>query len=261
MRLLAALLFLIPLAWLFLASLSPQGESIPIGEQFLPAKPTLKNFGRLFQLLPVAQYTLNSLLVALLALPISLAISSWAGLGMARLSSGGQRRWIIVSLAVLMVPGIALWVPRFLIYRQLGWYDSIWALIAPSWMGTSPFFVLMFYRAFRRIPAAIYDAALLDGAGVLRTWWSVTMPMARTTIIAVLLLTFVIYWGDFISPLLYLRSGNLTTLPVALQSLQQMSRSDWPLLLAGAVWTMVIPILLFILLLPIINRLNQKVQN
>ena len=257
-RFMAALLFLLPLLWMVTASLNPQGAALPTSFQLLPSKPTLANYGRIFQLLPIGKYTLNSILVAGLALPISLVISSWAGLGMARLSRPAQRRWVVICLAVLMVPSIALWSTRFILYRYIGWYDSIWALVAPAWMGTSPFFVLMFYRAFRRIPAAIYDAARLDGAGVILTWWSITMPMARSTTIAVALLTFVVYWGDFISPLLYIRSENLTTLPVALRSLQQMSRSDWPLMLAGAVWTMLVPILLFLLIQPIINRGQRK---
>jgi len=258
LRLLVVLIFLLPLLWMVTASLYPQGEALPTSLQLLPSRPTLANYGRIFQLLPLGRYTFNSLLVVALALPITLVVSSWAGLGMSRLPRAAQRRWIVISLAVLMVPGIALWSTRFLLYRQLGWYDTLWALVAPAWMGTSPFFVLIFYRAFRRIPAAIYDAARLDGAGVLLTWWSVALPMARSATIAVALLTFVFYWGDFISPLLYLRSGRLTTLPVALQSLQQMSRSDWSLMLAGAVWTMLIPILLFILLQPIFNRGRRK---
>ncbi|MCA9924617.1 MAG: carbohydrate ABC transporter permease [Anaerolineales bacterium] len=254
LRLAAALLFLLPLAWMVTASLHPPGEPLPTSLQIWPVRLTLANYGRIFQLLPMGRYTLNSIMVVTLAVPITLVISSWAGLGIARLSKASQQRWIVLSLAVLMIPGIALWSTRFLLYRQLGWYDSIWALVAPAWMGTSPFYVLMFYRAFRRIPLGIYDAARLDGAGVLQTWWWITLPMARTTAVAVALLTFVLYWGDFISPLLYLRAGDLTTLPVALQTLQQLSRSDWAVMLAAAVWTMLIPIVLFLLLQPIFNR-------
>ncbi len=140
LRLLVAILFLLPLLWMVAASLYPQGEPLPTSWQLLPDRPTLGNYGRIFQLLPLGRYTFNSLLVVFLALPITLVVSSWAGLGMARLSQPAQRRWIVISLAVLMVPGVALWSTRFLIYRQLGWYDSVWALVAPAWMGTSPFF-------------------------------------------------------------------------------------------------------------------------
>lgn len=254
LRLLTALLFLLPLLWMLAASLHPPGEPLPTTLRLLPQHPTLANYGRIFRLLPLGRYTLNSLLVVALAVPITLVVSSWAGLGMARLSKPAQRRWITLSLAVLMVPGIALWSMRFLLYRELGWYDTVWALIAPAWMGTSPFYVLMFYRAFRRIPGAIFDAAQLEGAGVLQMWRLVALPMARTTAVGVGLLTFVFYWGDFTSPLLYLRSGRHATLPVALQTLQQLSRSDWALMLAAAVWTTLVPVALFLLLQPIFNR-------
>lgn len=170
---------------------------------------------------------------------------------MARLPRRSQQRWLILSLAVLMVPGMALWSSRFIIYRQLGWLDSIWAFIAPAWMGTSPFFILMFYRAFHRVPSGIYDAARIDGAGVLRTWSQVALPIARPTAIGMALQSFVFYWGDFIGPLLYLRSESHYTLPGALQLLQQINRSDWPLLTAAAVLIALFPILLLLLALPI----------
>ena len=92
---------------------------------------------------------------------------------------------------------------------------TLWALIAPAFVGTSPFFVLMFYRAFRRIPSAVYDSARLDGAGVLATWGRVALPIARPTAVAVAILAFVLS-GDFISPLLYLSDTSSYTLPVGL---------------------------------------------
>ena len=254
LRVFTAILLLLPLLFMVTTSLYPPGEPLPTTLRLLPARPTFVNYQGIFDLLPLWRYTFNSLIVVLLAVPITLVVSSWAGLGMARLSRPAQRRWIVISLLVLLVPGIALWSSRFLLYRTLSWYDTVWALVPPAWMGTSPFYILMFYRACRRIPAALFDAAQIDGAGVLRTWWSIVLPMARTTAVGVALLTFVFYWGDFISPLLYLRRGDKYTLPVALQTLQQLSRSDWSLMLAAAVWTMAIPILLFLLLQPIFNR-------
>ncbi|MFQ5419928.1 MAG: carbohydrate ABC transporter permease [Anaerolineae bacterium] len=235
LRILAALLFLLPLLWTAVASLNPPGVPLPTELPLLPERPTLANYGRILHLIPLLRFTVNSLLVTALAVPLTIVTASWAGLGMARLPRASQRRWVVLSLAVLMVPGMALWMPRFLIYRELGWLNRIWALIAPAWMGTSPFFVLMFYRAFRRVPTAVYDAARLDGAGVLAMWRLVALPMARPTAVGVAILSFIVYWGDFITPLLYLRSQSRYTLPVALQLLQQLSRSDWALLMAGAV--------------------------
>lgn len=256
-RLLAAILFLLPILWMAAAALRPLGVPLPQKLTLFSAVPTLENFSRVWELVPIGRYTLNSLLVVLLAVPITVVTSSWAGYGMARLPRASQRRWVVLSLAVLMVPGIALWFTRFLIYKQLGWLDTIWALIAPAWMGTSPFYVLMFYRAFRRIPAAVYDAARIDGAGIVQTWRQVIMPMARPTALGVGLLSFVVYWGDFTSPLLYTDSEQLYTLPIALQLLQQMNRSEWSLLMAAAVMATFIPIILFILLQPYFSRVGK----
>lgn len=256
-RLLVAIAFLLPIFWMVAAALHPIGVPLAQKLTLFSGLPTLKNFGRVFDLVPIGRYALNSVIVVLLAVPITLVSSSWAGYGMARLPRTSQRRWVVISLAVLMVPGIALWFTRFLIYKELGWLDTIWALIAPAWMGTSPFYVLMFYRAFRRIPAGIYDAARIDGAGILETWWRIILPMARPTALGVSLLSFVLYWGDFINPLLYTDSEKLYTLPVALQLLQQMNRSEWSLLMAAAVITTLIPILLFALLQPYFARVGD----
>lgn len=256
LRLATAAVFLLPVLWLFTAALHPVGQPLPT-TLTLSLDWTVENFSRVWQLVPMGRFTLNSLLVVLLAVPITLVTSSWAGFGMAQLPTVSQRRWVVLSLAVLMVPGVALWVSRFFIYTRLGWYDTILALIAPAFMGSSPFFVLMFYRAFRRIPPAIYEAARLEGAGVLAGWWQVGLPIARPTAVGVGLLSFVLYWGDFVSPLLYLRSESRYTLPIALQLLQQLTASDWPLLMAGAVLAIGIPVGLFLLLQPYFARLGS----
>lgn len=250
LRALLAFIYLLPLIWMVSASLHRPGTPLPQSLRLLSSAPSLENFGRIWNLAPIGVFTLNSLLITALAVPLTLLVSSWAGFSMAQLPRASQRRWVVLSLAVLMVPAMALWSTRFLVYSFLGWTDTILALIAPALMGTSPFYVLMFYRAFRRIPTAIYDAVRLEGAGVLQAWWLVALPMVRPTAAGVALLSLVFYWGDFLSPLLYLHSQDLYTLPIALQLLQQMTRSDWPLLMAAAVWATFIPVALFLLAQP-----------
>jgi len=256
LRLLVAGLFLLPIIWMVTAALRPPGSPLSSSIRLLPTRITLQNFSRVWQLVPLGRYLLNSLLVVGIAVPLTLVTSSWAGFSISQLPLSSQRRWIILSLAVLMVPGVALWSTRFLIFKILGWYNTIWALIAPAWMGTSPFYVLMFYRAFRRIPREMYESARLDGAGVLQTWRRIALPIARPTTIGVALLSFIFYWGDFISPLLYLRSEKYYTLPVGLQLLQQMGYSDWPLLMAAAVIATAVPLVLFLLVQPFFARVD-----
>ncbi len=257
-RAMAAFLFLLPILWMVSAALHQPGSPLPQTLQLLPRGITFENFSRVGELVPILKFTLNSGLVVGLAVPLTLVISSWAGFSMAQLPRASQRRWVAISLAVLMAPGIALWSTRFWVYKELGWYNTIWALIAPAWMGTSPFYVLMFYRAFRRIPGETYEAARLDGAGVLQTWAKVALPIVRPTAVGVGALSFLLYWGDFISPMLYLRSESRYTLPMALQLLQQMDRSDWPLLMAAAVLATAIPLILFILIQPFFARIDSE---
>lgn len=257
LRLLVLVLFLLPVVWMVAASLHPQGVPLPQTLHLLPVGVTFKNYSRIWQLVPMGRFTLNSLVVVGTAVPLTIITSSWAGFSMARLPRAAQRHLVLLSLIVLMVPGIALWFTRFLIFKQLGWLDTIWAMIAPAWMGTSPFYTLMFYRTFRRIPKAIYEAAYLDGAGVLHTWATVALPIARPTAIGVGLLSFIFYWGDFLSPLLYLSSQEHYTLPIALQLLQQMGRSDWPLLMAAAVTATAVPVCIFLFLQPYFAHLDR----
>jgi multiple sugar transport system permease protein len=227
LRLAVAALFLAPLLWAVAAALRPTGT--PLSTPFGSAQPTLDSFVRLFRVLPIGRFTFNSLRVVALAVPLTLITASWAGYAIARLPRFSQRRWVLLSLLMLMVPGVALWPARFLLY-----------------MGSSPFFVLMFYRAFRRIPPAIYDAARIDGAGALDTWRRVALPIVRPTAVAVAILTFILYWGDFLSPLLYLSDAHEYTLPVGLELLEQLGRTDYPLLMAGAVWATLLPLALLV---------------
>jgi multiple sugar transport system permease protein len=257
-QIIVVVVFLLPLVWMTATAFYSPGTALPTSLRLLPEQPTVSNFGRIFATVPMLRFTANSLLVVAIAVPLTIVTGSWAGFAMAQLPDRSQRRWIVISLAILMIPGIALWSTRFLLYKQLGWIDTYWAIIAPAWMGTSPFFVLMFYRAFRRVPTGLYDAARLDGAGVLRTWASIGLPVARTTVVAVALLSFVLYWGDFINPLLYLSSESNYTLPVALQLLQAMDRSDWPLLMAAAVWSTLVPVALFLIVVFYLNRRSRR---
>ncbi len=243
LRLIVAGLFALPLLFMALSAFRPVGQSLAA---FWPQPLTLDNFRRLFAALPITDFTLRSLLIVAVAVPLTVVTASWAGFALARLPRPAAGRWVTLSLLALMIPGVALWPARFLLYSRLGLAGSLWALVVPAFAGGSPFFVLMFYRAFRRIPPAIYDTARLDGAGVLATWGRVALPIARATTTAVAVLAFVLFWGDFISPQLYVAADRYT-LPVGLKLLEQLARSDYPVLMAGALWAMLAPLALVLL--------------
>ena len=245
--LVVAAVFLVPLLWLVAGSLRQPGLPPPRGVEWLPAPAAWGNYARAFEVVPLARYTLNSLLVAALAVPLTLVTASWAGFAMAQLPARTRRGLLVLAILLRLLPVTALWLTRFVLFARLGLLDTIWALIAPALMGSSPLFVLLYYWTFRRMPRGTVESARLDGAGWLRMWAQVAMPLARPTTATVAVLTFVLYWRDFITPLLYLRSEHLYTLPVGLRALQQLARTDWPLLLAGAV-VLTMPIIAVFLL-------------
>jgi multiple sugar transport system permease protein len=238
--------FLVPGLWVLAASLRQPGLPPPATIEWLPDPPAWSNYARIFEVLPLARYLGNSLLVAGLAVPLTILVASCAGFAMALLPPRTRYALLALSVVARMIPLTAVWLTRFLVLRELGVIDTILALLAPVWMGSSPFFVLIFYWSFRRQPAAVFEAARLEGAGALRTWASIAMPLARPAVAAVALLTFVQYWSDFMNPLLYLKSDDRTTLALGLRVLQQLDATNWPLLMAGAV-VMMLPVLLLLL--------------
>lgn len=240
-----AAVFLVPLLWVAVASLREPGTPPPAGIEWVPRSPSLESFERLATMLPFGRYLLNSLAVVAVTVPVTLLVASWAGFAIAQLDDLHRRRLVVLAVALLLVPATALWLTRYLVFRQLGLLDSLGALIAPAFMGSSPLFVLLFYWAFRRLPGELYEHARLDGAGALTIWRRVALPLALPTVVAVALLTFLLYWSDFLGPQLYLRSQESYTLPVGLRQLQTLDRTNWSVLMAGSVVLAIPAVLVF----------------
>lgn len=242
-----AALCLLPLVWMGTTSLREPGQPLPRTLEWVPEPVSWANYPAVFDLVDLWRFAANSAFVVVLAVPITLLVASWAGFALALLPQEWRMRVTLFSFAVLMVPLTAVWVPRFVLFNRVGLDDTPWALIAPSMMGTSPFYVLLFLWAFLRVPAEIFEAARLDGAGLLRTWAGVALPLARGTVVAVAMLAFVVYWSNYLDPLLFIRTTERQTLPFALQMLFQLARSDWPLLMAAAAMVTGPVILVFLL--------------
>jgi multiple sugar transport system permease protein len=227
--------FALPLVFMVSGSVRRAGEPPPRTVELLPDPIVLGSYGRAFELVDLGRYALNSLLVAAIVAPLSVLVASWAGFAITRL----PRRWanalVAASFAALMVPLTALLVPRFAIFRALGLTDTYVPLIAPGLLATSPFYVLVFAWAFRRLPRELYEASRLEGMTPFAIWRRVAMPLVRPVAVGVGVLAFVVSWGNFLDPLVYLFDADLYTLPLGLRSLAQLDRTNFPLLLAGAV--------------------------
>lgn len=227
--------FLVPLWLMIVASLRPLGEAPPQSVQWFPTSPAWGNYMEVFEVVPFARYTANSLLVAAIAVPLSVVVASWAGFAIARLPRRSRVFLIGVCVAVLMIPATSLLVGRVSVFRWLGLTDTPIPLMAPALLGMSPLFVLLYAWTTSRLSSDLFDLALERGLSPVATWWRVAMPLQRGTTAAVASLSFVISWGNFLDPLIYLYDGRWFTVPLGMRSLAILPVTEQPLMLAASV--------------------------
>ncbi len=226
--------FLLPLVFLVLGALRAPGSPPPTGLEVLVPQVTFAAFERAFGLVDLGRQLVNSGIVALLAVPLTVLVASWAGFAATRLTARGRRFVLGASLVALLVPLSALWVPRFVLFAKLGLIDTYVPLVAPALMATSPLYVLLFYWSYSRLPRDLVDAARLEGLGLFAIWRRVAAPLVRPTTFAVGALAFVFHWSNFVDPLLYLNDPDLFTAPLGLRQLKDLGPTDFPTLMAAA---------------------------
>jgi multiple sugar transport system permease protein len=249
--LVVVVLFILPLWWMVVASLRPVGLPPPNSIEWWPADPQWDNYAEIFRQIPMGRYARNSLIVVAVAVPMTVFTAALAGFGLSQMRNPWRNYLLILAIALMMVPGPAVWLFRYQLLRWLGLLTSLWSLILPSFAAGSPLLVLLFYWTFQRNPVELYEAARVEGASAWTTWLKVAMPTARPTVAAVTVLAFALYWNDFTNPVLYLYRPSTYTLPVGLQILKQLDATNWSLLMAGAVVTTLPMVLLFLALQPL----------
>jgi multiple sugar transport system permease protein len=241
-----AVLSLAPLVWMLSVSFMAEGAASRFPPPLLPAAPTLDNYRALFARTGMARHFANSLLVAGAITAGSLAINTLAGYAFAKLRFTGRERVFRMLLAALVVPAQVAMLPLFLLLKELGLVDTLSGVVLPSLASVFGIFLVRQYA--RGIPDALLEAARLDGAGELRVFATVVLPMLRPVLVTLAIFTFMAAWNDFMWPLIVLSDESRYTLPVALASLSREHVMDVEMMMAGAVVT-VLPVLLLFLLL------------
>ncbi len=242
----AAALTLFPLVWMLAASLMPAGEATALPPRLLPSAPTLEHYRALLGRLDLARYLGASAMVALGATAFSVTLNSMAGYAFAKLRFPGRERISRVLLAALVVPGQVGMFPLFLLLREMGLLNSYWGVVVPSMASIFGIFLVRQYA--EAIPDALLDAARVDGAGELRIFFQIALPLCRPILVTLAVATFMGTWNDFLWPLVVLTDDRLYTLPVALAGLFGEHVQDTELMMAGAVVT-VLPVMLVFLAL------------
>jgi multiple sugar transport system permease protein len=239
-----ALIVVLPLVWILLTSFKTDGDAIRNPYSALPnpfafdAYATIANGQQ-----PVFRWFLNSLAAAALQSAIILVTASLAAYALARLEFVGKRIVFGLIVATLLVPPVIFLIPNYLIVQNLGWLDSIWAITIPG--AASAFGVFFLRQFFIGLPAEIEEAARIDGAGDLRIFLQIVIPLARPALATLAVLSFLANWNDFLWPVYVLLSPENLTLQPGLSQLQGAYSTHFAIVMAGAVVASVPVLILF----------------
>lgn len=215
----AMFITLVPVYWMVNTSLKAQVEVFTTPPTFWPQNPTLDNYVNLFTRRHLGGYILNSIFIVGCAVLLSLVIGSLAGYSLARFGSRLQQNLDFWVLAPRMIPPVALVVPLFLILQQLGLINKKLGLILVYTAFNLPFVAWMMRSFFQEIPADLEEAAMVDGAGRLRSFWDIVLPLAAPGLAATAIFSLIITYNEFFFALILTSTPAAATLPVGTAAL------------------------------------------
>ncbi len=229
---LGAMVFLFPFVWMISTSLTSSSELFKLPPQLIPDPVNTSAYERLFADVPIMRWMFNSILVALSVTFLQVASSAMAAYAFTRLRFPGRDVIFVLFLATLMVPFQVMIVPLFIEMRYLGLLNSYAGLIIPEI--AMPFGVFLLRQAFLGLPRELEEAAFVDGAGHVRVFLTLVLPLSKPALATVAVFSFMGAWNSFLWPLIVISSPDLMTLPLGLSSMSSRFVTDWNLLLAGA---------------------------
>jgi multiple sugar transport system permease protein len=236
---LGALVMLFPFVWTVVTSIST-GAGLDATPSLVPQHPSFGAYLELFRRTSFGRVVLNSAIIAVGTVALQILTSALAAYVFSRLPFRGRGVVFGVYLATMMVPMQVLLVPLFVEMKALGLIDSYLGVILPGM--ASAFGVFLLRQAMSTVPRELDEAARLDGAGHLRIFGQVVMPLVTPAVATLGVFSFMNSWNAFLWPLVILRSPQLKTLPLALAALQGQYTTRWDVVMAGSVVT-ILPML------------------
>lgn len=225
-------------------AISPISMTIRKGANKIGAFPaTFQNYRTAWTSLPFDRFFLNSLIVAVIVTAGQVFVASMAAYSFARLRYPGRDKIFLLYLGAIMVPMQVVIIPNFILVTKLGWINTYTALILPVIFSTyCAYGTFMLRQFFLTIPRELEDAALIDGCSRFRIYWEIILPLSKPAIATLATFIFMINWNSFFWPLVVTSSVEMKTLPVGLAAFQGKYTTDWTLLMAASVITL-LPVL------------------
>jgi multiple sugar transport system permease protein len=242
MGLLIALMVL-PFLWMVSTSLKSQEYILQTPPQLIPNPVTLESYANLTERINLSRVFFNSVFVGVVGTIGQVLVSAMAAFAFARMTWRGRDIVFVLYLATMMIPGVVLVIPQFILVRSLGWTNTYMALIVPGLF--SAFGTFLLRQAFLGLPKDFEEAAFVDGANYFTIFWRIVLPLSQPALATLAIFSFMGFWNAYLFPLFVARRDEVMTLPVALATLQAGPRAltEWNIVMAGSV-VAVLPLLM-----------------
>jgi ABC-type glycerol-3-phosphate transport system permease component len=235
---------MIPFLWMFSASLKDEQTIFASPPVWIPRTLEWNNYVEALTVIPFHLFFKNTAIVTGVNVIGEALSCSLVAYGFARLRFPGKKLLFMLVLSTMMVPFYVVMIPRFILFKELGWINTLLPLTVPLLFGGAAFFIFLFRQFFMTIPFELEDSARIDGASTFTCYWRIIMPLSKPVLGAVAIFAFIFHWNDFVSPLIYLSTMENYTLALGLRMMQvSQGGMRWNWLMAAS-FTVMLPCLL-----------------
>ena len=239
--------FLIPALWMISSSLKVSTEVFAHPIVWIPRDPQWENYLKVFNLpgIPFGLFMWNTMKVVTFAVLGTVLSSAMVAYAFSRLRWPGRDFFFAMLISTMMLPEVIMLIPRFIIFRQLGWIDTLKPLIIPYWFAITPIYVFLMRQFFKSIPIELEEAALIDGASRIRILFQIILPLSKPVIATVAVFALLQHYNDYLNPLIFVNSMQNWTLPLGIAALNadESFRATWEMLFAAST-VMVMPVII-----------------
>lgn len=242
---LGAVIMLMPFLWMLSTSLKNQSATMVMPPEFIVKHPIIANYKSVITDYPMLKFLKNSIIVAVFTTVFQIINGSLAGFAFGRMKFKGKNLLFIIILSTMMIPSQVTMIPQFVLLKYMGWLNSYLGLIVPNVFGA--FSIFLMKQAFENLPDALEESAAIDGANLWTIFWTIDLPQTKATIATLTIFNFMQSWNNYLWPLIVTNSDDKATLPLGLALMQGQYTTNWNLVMAGVVIS-VVPILMVYLI-------------
>ncbi len=239
-----AVMFATPFLWMVSSSLKSLQELAQYPPTLIPQQVVWQNYPDALKAAPFGKFFLNTITITGLAMLGQLVSCSLVAYGFARLRFKGSNALFVLLLSTMMLPSQVTLIPQYILFRELGWINTILPLVVPAYFGGA-FYVFLMRQFFLTIPKELDEAAIVDGASRFGIYWRVILPLSRPILTTIVAFSFIAHWNDFFGPLIYLTSPDKMTVAVGLLSFKNDTQTLFQLLMAASTIALVPVIVVF----------------